>query len=231
MSSKVVGRPTAVHEAGHAVASWHVQKALGRDWCQFDRVFIRTAAESVTPYIDRRGREISCLGMMEGPDRYTPGIIPINLIPEEIRDLWRVNMEADVITNLAGPIAEARYRRQSIAGMYLGGGRSDFIKSRTSVQDFAPEQMASAMFAELQRRASKIVSMRWNSILALADELLVRRSLTGVEAIAVIEDTISCEWTHKYTAANSLHRCHRLAERSLHRSVRRLKLDARWRGD
>ena len=181
-------RCVAVHEAGHAVASWYVQQMLGRDWCQFERVFIRTPEEVFTgPYVDQRGRQIQCVGLMEGLSRYNPGIFDPLSAPPDIRSLIRQNMEADVITSLAGPIAEARIRKCSLAAAYLIGGKDDYDFAKRCVADFEGEADTSRAIEKLQERAKTIVRQRWGSVLALADRLLANRSLTGPEALAVIE--------------------------------------------
>jgi hypothetical protein len=181
-------RYVAVHEAGHAVASWHVQQMLGRDRCQFERVFIRTPEEvSAGPYIDQRGRPIQCIGLMEGPSRYNPGVFNPISAPPDIRSLHRQNMEAEVITSLAGPIAEARIRKCSLAAAYLVGGKDDYDMAKRCVADFEGEADMSEAFGKLQERAGTIVRQRWSSVLALADKLRVHRSVTGPEAVTVIE--------------------------------------------
>ncbi len=180
----------ALHEAGHAVASWQVQRLLGRDWCHFERVFIRTSEEvAAGPYVDQRGRPIQCVGLLEGPSRYNPGIFNPLSAPPDIRLLHRQNMEAEVITSLAGPIAEARIRKCSLAVTYLVG-EADYDVAKRCVADFESDADVSEAIEKLQERATTTVRQRWRSVLALADKLLTHRSLTGPEAVAVIEAAV-----------------------------------------
>lgn len=191
MRTRNAQRYTAVHEAGHAVASWHVQQLLRRHWCQFDRVFIRTSDEvAASPYVDPRGRAVQCDGMLEGPSYYTPGVFNPLSGPPDLLSLHRQNMEAEVMTSLAGPIAEARFLKCSLVEVYLVGGGEDYDMVKRCLADFEREVNVSEAFGKLEQRSRTIVRHRWSAVLALADELLVRRSLTGPEAVAVIEAAV-----------------------------------------
>jgi hypothetical protein len=192
MRTRNAQRYTAVHEAGHAVASWHLQQLLERDWCQFDRVFIRTSDEvAASPYIDSRGRAVQCDGMLEGAPYYNPGVFSPLSGPPDLLPLHRQNMEAEVMTSLAGPIAEARFLKCSLAAVYLRGGGGDYDIAKQCVADFEREANVSEAFGKLEQRSRTIVRHRWSAVLVLADQLVVRRSLTGPEAVAVIESAIA----------------------------------------
>ena len=194
MTTRNPQRHNAVHEAGHAVASWHMQQLLGRGWCQFERVFIRTPEEvAAGPYVDDRGREVSCVGMLEGPSRYNPGILNPLLVSPDLLPLLRKTMEAEVVTTLAGPIAEAQMRKCSLVSTLLIGGSGDEEMARRCLSDFQCDANVSEAFERSVRRTRKIVRQRWGAILALADELLIRRSLTGAEAVAVIDSAVGNE--------------------------------------
>jgi hypothetical protein len=99
-------------------------------------------------------------------------------------------MNADVMTTLAGPIAEARFRKCSLASVLLGGGNEDYSEATRCLLDFERDVSHSDTFDELELRTRAIVRQRWSAIIALANELQVRRSLTGSEVVAVIEAAV-----------------------------------------
>ncbi len=187
----------AHHEAGHAVASWAMQRELGHDWIHFHRVFIRTKEQAKAgPYIDYRGREVDCIGMLEGPSRYNSVRRPVadieyvNMSPErtaEFKEMWQ-NMEADVVELLAGSIAEARRRRCSRFAAMLMGGMEDYEEAKAKVCDFHRNQdEITQVLGRLEQKASKVVRNHWSSVTALATALVDRMEIDGEEATAIIE--------------------------------------------
>lgn len=199
-------RWVAVHESGHAVASWAMQRELGRDWPQFDEIVLRTPEEIFAgPFIDRWGRANDVLGIVTSSDRYSPiyhgrfvfmdgdGNQRTGERLSELIAQLRRNMEADAIDTLAGPCAEARYRRTSLFAIYLGGGDGDWESARRKVRDFEPNKTkASAMLNHLEKRSRKLVRQPeiWRAIVALADELERRGRIEGDEAHALIAQTV-----------------------------------------
>jgi hypothetical protein len=107
--------------------------------------------------------------------------------PPEMLSLLRQNMKADVMTSLAGPIAEAQFRKCSLVSVLLGGGNKDYADVERCLLDFERDATLSRSFDELEQCTRAIVRQRWGAIMALANELQVRRSLTAAEAVAVIE--------------------------------------------
>ena len=206
MTTKIP-RWIAIHEAGHAVAHWHVAKELfgPNGWCGFERVFVRTPEEAASgPYIDDRGRENYCSGMIEGPAFYNAiaaltgerGLmLDLGMPPEaneaecaRIRAQLPKSMEAEVISRLAGPIAEAKYRRISFVLATIFGGESDWKIASACAWDFCrTEDQHGQLLEKLRRRASSIIRQNWAAVNAVADTLLLRHSLTGEEATAIIK--------------------------------------------
>ena len=165
-------------------------------------MFLRTPKEIVAgPYIDDRGREHDCAGMVEGPDRYSALGVHVNDVKitgeqsagETVR-LWRTNMEADVIELLAGPYAEARYRKICTFTVFLSGGEGDLERAQKEVADFGRDDAERrAIIEPLHDRAARLVRRPpiWAAILALADALLRQGSIEGEEATEMFEHFVN----------------------------------------
>ncbi len=196
-------RWVAVHESGHAVASWAMQRALGRRNCQFERVLVRSMEEAEAgAYINGLGCRIDCLGMLEEPARYEPvgryvlgtkcPTIPAAEYGRMIAG-WRRAMEADVITLLAGTLAEARCRRMSRNRILLAGGSGDYTLALRKARDFARnDRELNVLMTMLWGRSAAVLRPppRWAAVEALADALLERRVIEGPDACAIIEHAI-----------------------------------------
>jgi hypothetical protein len=92
-------------------------------------------------------------------------------------------MEESVLIMLAGPIAQARHGRVSLAATYLGGGESDFRYVKQCLSEYGIENL----FGEFERRAKELVRQKWKAIMAVADQLLRHRKLSFDQ----VEQTIS----------------------------------------
>lgn len=201
--SDAIPRYVAIHEAGHAVASWVLQRELGRDWCQFHRIVVRSPLEiAAGPFIDRRGREVDCSGLLEGSPRYqsvfTLGGREI-YAPEFYADAaaahpgllddMRAAAEADAVEFIAGPAAEARYRRWSFLSCILFGGDNDWFQASATGRDWTRTAEEFAAFLDrAEKRARALVRDRrvWAAVNALADALMVRRIMEAEEACELI---------------------------------------------
>jgi hypothetical protein len=199
---KEIPKYLAIHEAGHAVASHLMQKRLGRDWPQFERIVLRTREEiKAGPFIDLRGREHDHIqGIVEGGDRYIAigrnGVIAnCNVTPPELLAQLRKNMEADVIQLMSGPAAEARYRRWPGAGpdfyfaVFLREVTfTDFEEAHRKIQDFcSTDDETGELFNALLEQSIRLVARNWPAITTLASELLQVRSMEADEAVRIIE--------------------------------------------
>jgi hypothetical protein len=200
-------RMTAFHEAGHAVASWAMQRELGQHRCQFVRVFIRRPEDTMSPYMDYLGREVWGVGMVDGPSHYDPmgthiPTFPLHRLDPEtdmvvpVDDIeqkrWvgmrRRHMEAEVIALIAGPVAEARYTRQSQAWVMTFAGRHDYDMARMAAADFTSGEDLKNLIDTLWDRAAALIRRRdvWRAIGALAEELLEHWEIDGDQAIKII---------------------------------------------
>ncbi|WP_448192454.1 hypothetical protein [Azospirillum sp. sgz301742] len=196
-------RWVAVHESGHAVASWAMQRALGLRGCHFERVVVRSMEEAEAgAYVTGLGCRIDCLGMVEEParylpqGRYLPGTTSDAASPAEYGRMlagWRRDMEADVVELLAGTLAEARCRRISRNRIMMAGGSGDYALALRKARDFARnDRELNVLMTALWARAAAVLRPppRWAAVEALADALLERRVIEGADACAIIEHAV-----------------------------------------
>jgi hypothetical protein len=126
--------PIAYHEAAHAVA------IIARDGF-VERAFIRR--DYSKSYVDSRGREIDCVGMVEGGKFYNPlGFTKKSELHiqdsqrELITKCFTGNMKREILKGLVGPWAEAdlclpkklgrETRRWEVR--FFRGGRDDYVR-------------------------------------------------------------------------------------------------------
>jgi hypothetical protein len=201
----IVRKYLAIHEAGHAVASHLMQLELGWQWNQFERIVVRTQDEiDEGPWTDQRGRTLNVQGIVESRDRYRSAftkITNITIHPENEREnviaAWRKAMEADVIDELAGPVAEFRYRYRCglvtlACGISKGVVRfTDFKHARQKISDFTQtDQETDEMFFALLERSWRLLTKNWTAVTDLADALVEQRIIGADEAIRIIEKSL-----------------------------------------
>lgn len=180
-------RVTAHHEAGHALARLY----LGH---RFDRVVVRTVREALAnPHVDGRGRRLDCEGLVEGYSLCAPYLTPEILGAMEgtapgrreavLRDAVE-GAEMEMAWLLAGPAAEARYRRRSLAEVALaGGGVDDWRRARACAETwFRPDPAAALELAEGRARALVASGPGWRALRRLAEALVGRGVLECEEA-------------------------------------------------
>lgn len=146
-------RATAYHEAGHVVANWRVKglKAVG--------------AVSIEPEEDFHGVAIS-KWMLKG------------LHPDiEMTDRARARIEDQILTSLAGPAAQRKFKPRSVRHVH---GRSD----RELAIDLASyvagsHRQLEAFLKWMWVRAEDLVETNWSTTVDLAATLLERRKLSG----------------------------------------------------
>ena len=160
---------TAYHEAGHAVANWwyriRIEKATiigGEGYAGF--VKGKLAVDEIDLSAER------AIGSMDGSDRA------------------RTRMEKDVIALLAGPATQRRFFPR---GWRHHHGKSDLRNAIGLIECFAPDNELKTYLKLLQIRAKNFVQRRYilPLIEAVAKELLIHRTLTGKQIIAIIKQT------------------------------------------
>jgi hypothetical protein len=194
-------RYVAVHEAGHAVAGWVVQKQIpGQEsFRPFHCVVVRSPEEiRAGPYIDSRNRALEIQGIVEASDRYQ-SLGPEHRKQREETDprfleSARCCMEADVVVALAGPIAEAKYRHRSRVAVTLEGGRSDLEAATRKAADFARNRAdLRAMMTMLYRRSLMVVREHWPVITSFSDALLAQGTIDVEEALPMFEAAMASQ--------------------------------------
>jgi hypothetical protein len=196
-----IPRFAAIHEAGHAVAHWYTGS-------RFQRVFVRTIEEvAAGPYIDNRGREHTVTGMVEGERRHnslfemTRGQIrsidvenqtdasDVEIDGKSLKKRQHTLAGLEIIHDLAGPIAEAKFLEVSTIAVIIEAGRDDWEHAKTMAADVVcSEEEISSMLEAQELETRKMFQMPgvWQAVLALADELIKRRSINGEEAVTII---------------------------------------------
>jgi ATP-dependent Zn protease len=162
---------TAYHEAGHAVASFCVGARLKKI------TIIRAGDYS---------------GLCEHA-KIIHGKFPECDGSGRMRLAW----ERRVIVALAGPIAQKLHSPRSFRRYHAS---SDFptallVASHTT----GSENEASAWLKWLEIRATDLLEFRWESVKALAEELLQLRTLDGESALRVIQLSEGVQKSHSLT--------------------------------
>jgi|SRR5579883_2758856 len=150
-------RNTAIHEAGHAVASFYLQQRIRR--------------ATIVPDSDSLGHV-----------KHTPLQFGSNgVFDDSLRGVARA--EARILICYAGPLAERKFQPRSRWRLH---GGADFenageLMARLQGTDAEYNRLYAAL---LWRRAELIVDLRWKDINAVADALLAHRTLDldGVRA-------------------------------------------------
>src|SRR5262249_10863458 len=152
-------RHVAIHEAGHSVARWALQRQLGRHWDHFHSVMIRSIEEMhAGPYRDDRGREVNCSGLLNALSRYIPmGADNVRQLERKCVDAMRVEMEIEVLQALAGPAAEARYRHFSATYVLMTGGSEDWAAAERIPRDFTDKSELARTIDAFYERAKRLL--------------------------------------------------------------------------
>jgi ATP-dependent Zn protease len=150
---------TAYHEAGHAVAAFHLGFRL-RD-CT-----IKPAGSS--------------LGMTRRMGRlYLEGIEYRSMTPT-LRD----RIEREIIQGLAGPVAQRRFAPRSCRHYHAS---EDYKTAVDTIFRISPSgQEVNAYMQWLKIRAENLVALHWHEIKQVADALMVHETLDGTTIEQVI---------------------------------------------
>lgn len=159
---------TAIHEAGHVLIGWvFSQKIL-----------------SVTVKSD---------GFSDGLTKFAPTPITVELLDFILAAGPAAAATAQTIAT--GSDAEAAWMlglepeevwEYFAAGTVFGGGRGDHQRS-CEMHGGAEEAFDAAM-----EEARPTLELHWHQVIALAEELVARETLTGAEALAVLDAHEDC---------------------------------------
>lgn len=188
---------TARHEAGHAVAAIVKFREAGWHWGPFDRVLIRPGATK--PYIDDRGRFIDCLGLVEGPSHWNPGLWPADYLRNadpSSKAQWHALMSIEVVSRLGGPVAQARahgYNSKTSArwnAIFTGGCGDDYTRAEAIIHDMRAMTRCGSL-KKFEGETYDLVKRYWPAIDALGEELLRRHVMKYDDAFAVVEPFVN----------------------------------------
>src|SRR5215212_5754509 len=89
---------------------------------------------------------------------------------------------------LAGPVAEAKYRKQRLISIILSGGRADF----ENVEDTLDVDASLYDFKFIEQETKKLVALYWDEIVSVADALMLHGTL-GRGDVARLAP-LACDW-------------------------------------
>ncbi len=171
-------------------------RELGRDYQSFYRVLIRPGISG--PHIDARGRANDCLGLLERPSSWKPGLLPHDVLRKTeplLKDLWLKCMTLEVIISLGGPFAQARslgYGSKRSArwdALFSGGCIDDYTAAEATISDLRAMSGRGSLRA-FESRTYDLVKRQWRAIDALGEQLLKRHVIEHDEAVAIVAPLI-----------------------------------------
>ena len=154
---------TAYHEAGHAVVAFHLDIGIRR--------------KGVTIVPDHDEGNLGCcwtkLGFRGRPD-------------VEITNTMHVLLERRIVVFLAGEHAQRKYRLSSVRSYHADSDRRNAVDLLSYlVPDVTGEEFR-LHYKLLSLRAKNMVEVRWPQIVAVANLLVERKTLTPDEVRKVI---------------------------------------------
>ena len=190
---------TAIHEAGHAVMAWTTQRQLGYRHRPFGRVLVRTPDEiTAGPNADDKGRT-QCMALTE-PHVYHQNFGVDGRMRELYQEAYRRDgrapaivqrsAEAEMLTALAGPAAEAEYRSLSSLVVILGSGKDDWERAVSVAADVVPNGDHGQYVEAIYARAVQLLRdpVRWSAVVAVADALVEVGELEAQEVLSIMQD-------------------------------------------
>ena len=150
----------AYHEAGHAVAAWHVR--------------VRTTALSIVPDEDAKGFHA-----------HRPYFGGINL---EYDDSPRAQRRAEnmALVCLVGPAAQRRFNPKGFRNYHVASDRHEAIYLLAYIGSEDEYLNAYLKLIEIQARNFVTIHYQWSLFECLAEALLERQRLTGKDVRRVI---------------------------------------------
>jgi hypothetical protein len=183
-----VPRVTAIHEAGHVIGYWYVGQYVHAAHVQ-DVASRRANAV----FVDRRGRQVRAHGLTEGGNYSTNALLlsTVEAFPEELKGGMYQGAQRDIIANLAGPIAEAKFSKQSLLSVLLSGGSDDWEQSVTMANKLPEGRRA---LDEAEAIARRIIGRYWGTVHAIADVLQSRHTVEDEDLEQIIKAATGQGW-------------------------------------
>jgi hypothetical protein len=101
----------------------------------------------------------------------------------------RPDMEREFIKQIAGPLAEARYRRRSLKEAFCFRGSDERVCNACVALFSQTTADRKHLWRELEARARRVVAHNWPSIEAVADALIERRRLSYRQTLAIVSQS------------------------------------------
>ncbi len=180
-------RHTAVHEAGHCLARWYFGHLTERVSIFSDAEVASGAAIEIA-----RGAAVPCDGRTDGYDLAPhPAQRERLLRSAETARMAVARVEMALIEGYAGVIAEAHYRRRALELCIVEGGEVDMQQNGDLLEHWFSGDKRDLMASGAYRRASALVrsGRGWQAITAIADALMERGTLTGLEIARLCLET------------------------------------------
>jgi hypothetical protein len=160
-------KATAYHEAGHAVVAWKLGIAfkkvtIVREGDAAGHVKYRAKA---VPFRIRAALEFGTL-----TDR------------QQAWAQWWAERHA--VHCLAGMVAQRKFSPRSVRNYHDEGDRESAL---TGLERLVPEEDLLLYWRIMRNRARRLIDRYWEAVEALAQELLKRMTLTGDEAVKIIQ--------------------------------------------
>jgi hypothetical protein len=127
------------------------------------------------------------MGLIEGPDFWTPMWLPIAQIPTEFLADSTMRVECQIIVRLAGAFTEARFLHMYPGvSLIFGGGKEDWEFAQECAAGFySSKGERNHFFEEMEKRTRLIMRRNWLAVVALAEALLAKRRIEWQEALAI----------------------------------------------
>ena len=119
------------------------------------------------------------------------GVLAKVTIDDQTRaSVQEVNVDTACCINLAGPLAQAKYQRRSLLGVYLATGAADLDFIYQHARLYVPLGIAEAQLDIWEAVARQLVLERWAAIQTVAERLLERGTLTATDVRGIVAKSL-----------------------------------------
>lgn len=173
----------AVHEVGHALAAYYVSADIYA-------LHLRNPGD-MTPRSDAIGRPWTGMRLCDAKPLYLPGVYrdACRHGPPERAENARRAATNHIAMMFAGPLAEARHRRRGLLRVLATRECSGDVRVATEMAADLEEHQGTALREGLAI-ARTAVRRGWRAVPALAERLVVDRTVPGVD----VEREIDAAW-------------------------------------
>lgn len=100
-------------------------------------------------------------------------------------------LEADIISTMAGPLAEARIRKCAQLSVWFTGGACDLIDMQNRIEQLVaaiPVFSAAEYERQFERRTRSLLAAHWNAVCRVADVLTHRLALDYHQVRSIVDN-------------------------------------------